>query len=173
MRYDGTHPQATVQAVLDKLSHSNDSDVVTILLIDEVFAAGKEVTNDNPDWSELRTSDNTNYVIAIRPLDPSIKKLFTVTPPRDKTTLSTRLLTPYRNSGNIRRLVKYYINHGGNQFLSPDCDSDLPDTVLPPGPLPVWIERTGEVEDSQVLDRVHSQVLDRVEDSQVGLSAWL
>ena len=44
--------------------------------------------------------------------------------------------------------------------MSPTDDHVLPDDVLPPGPLPLWLERTEEVEDREVLARVKQDMME-------------
>ena len=99
------------------------------------------------------------YILAIRP-DSATPSLHFVTPPTSSDTIAKRLPTPHRNSASIQQYLRYRIQHDGSRYLSPTDDHVLPDDVLPPGPLPLWLERTEEVEDREVLARVKQDIME-------------
>ena len=72
--------------------------------------------------------------------------------------LCQRLTTPHRNSANISRFFKFYVQHIGAGYLS-GIEEDKQAEHLPPGRLPVWVEKSKEVTDVQVLEFIKENYL--------------
>ena len=72
--------------------------------------------------------------------------------------LSRRLLTPHRNCHQIRQLNLFFIHHYGRGYLSPAEDVAAP--LLPPGRLPLWVQRTEEESEVSVLEMVKEEYTD-------------
>ena len=64
----------------------------------------------------------------------------------------------YRNNHNIRQLLLCRIKHFGSTYISTSEDHELPPHCLPPGGKPVWVERTQEGGDTEVLEYVKTIV---------------
>ena len=153
---DYKHPTTLVQTIIDTLGSYQDN---YILLVDEIPASDYDTTTSECNWSSLYSPTNVRYILAISP-DSATPSLHFVTPPTSSDTIAKRLPTPHRNSASIQQYLRYRIQHHGQDYLSPTDDHVLPDDVLPPGPLPLWLERTEEVEDREVLARVKQDIME-------------
>ena len=57
-------------------------------------------------------------------------------------------------------LRQFTIHHGLSKgYMSTSGDEELPQDVLPPGPLPLWVERTESVGDREVLQYLSDQTV--------------
>merc|ERR1719367_2761228 len=101
------------------------------------------------DWSSLTSREDVDFLLALSTF--SNVGLFKVIPPTDSSVLCQRLTTPHRNSANITRFFKFYLQHIGAGYLS-GIEEDKQAKHLPPGRLPVWVERSKKVTDVQVLE---------------------
>ena len=72
--------------------------------------------------------------------------------------LSRRLLTPHRNCHQIRQLHLFLLKHYVGGYLSTAEDVAAP--LLPPGRLPLWVQRTEEESDVSVLEMVKEEYTD-------------
>ena len=127
--------------------------------MDEIRPSDYDTTTSECNWSSLYSPTNVRYILAIRP-HSATPSLHCVTPPTSSDTIAKRLRTPHRNSASIQQYLRYRTQHHGKGHLSPTEDHVLPDDVLPPGPLPLWLERTEEVEDREVLARVKQDIME-------------
>ena len=92
-------------------------------------------------------------MIALNPWGRDSGTAYHVTPPADQQlVLSRRLLTPHRNCLEIRQLALFLLHHYADCYLSPA--EDVETTILPPGRLPLWIQRTDRESDVSVLEMV-------------------
>ena len=139
----------------------------TILLVDEVNPMSKEEkTKDTclADWSKLTSKDSVDCLISLQTYTNS-KTLYEVVPPDDKNIVAQRLLTPHRNSAGIAAFLKYTIHHTGVCYLSTKSDQQA--KHLPPGRLPVWLERSREVTDDQVMDFIIENIVHEIKSGTV------
>merc|ERR1711971_50187 len=83
---------------------------------------------------------------------------FKVVPPSDRDVLCQRLTTPHRNCQEIATFLKFYVQHLGGIYLS-GTEEDQQAGHLPPGRLSVWVERSPEVTDDQVLNFIKENYL--------------
>ena len=65
---------------------------------------------------------------------------------------------PHRNCKEIAAFLKFFVQHGGGRYLS-GTEEDEQASHLPPGQLPVWVERSEEVTDEQVLEFIKENYL--------------
>ena len=64
------------------------------------------------------------------------------------------MTTPHRNCSEIATLLKFHLNHSPGHYLS-GTEDDQQAQLLPPGRLPIWVEKTLEVTYDQVLDFIN------------------
>ena len=111
-----------------------------------------ETQNNNAckaDWSFLKSRENVDFIVTLSTF-AAAKALVEVVHPSDSNVVSQRLTTPHRNCAEIAALLKFYVHHLGRAYLS-GTDKEKQAEHLPPGRLPVWVERSREVTDEQVL----------------------
>ena len=145
-------PQSVIENILLSLcaGHQSSPSLQTILVVDEVFAMSKEESTKVPgvaDWSSLASKGGVDFIVALTSWASS-KTLYQVVPPTNVGVVSKRLSTPHRNCAGIASFLKFYVHHLGNTYLSTELDQIA--EHLPPGKLPVWIERSWEVKDADV-----------------------
>jgi hypothetical protein len=75
-------------------------------MMDEVKPMSDD-DNIGADWSDLKTRDNVDYLVALSPYVRDVN--VNVTPPSDNLTLSHQLLTQHRNCPEIRKFVMFCI----------------------------------------------------------------
>ena len=76
-----------------------------------------------------------------------------IAPPTDRSTVSHKLTTRHRNCEEIQTLTRFIEQHG-DKFITTETEPLLPSDQLPSGRVPVWIERSEEVTDVEVLEKV-------------------
>ena len=166
--HDTTHPQLYIEKILSSLSAQHSpSSPHTILLVDEVNPMSKEEKAKDSciaDWSKLTSRDGVDCLISLQTYTNS-KSPFEVVPPENEHIVGQRLQTPHRNCAGIAAFLKYTIEHTGVTYLSTENDQQA--KFLPPGGLPVWVERVREVTDDQVLDFINENLLDEIEGGTV------
>ena len=145
-------PQSVIENILLSLcaAHQSSPSLQTILVVDEVFAMSKEESTKVPgvaDWSSLASKGGVDFIVALTSWASS-KTFYQVVPPTNVGVVSQRLSTPHRNCAGIASFLKFYVHHLGNTYLSTELDQIA--EHLPPGKLPVWVERSWEVEDADV-----------------------
>ena len=157
IRYEKDRPQNTLKNLLIFLnaqrSHSSSH---TILLVDEVIPMSKEEEDNDAgkaDWSSLRSPEGVDFIVSLHTFASSAA-VWEVVPPTDSRVLSHRLTTPHRNCADIARYLKFQIEHENGMYLS-GIEEDEQAEHLPPGRLPVWMERSQEVTDGEVLDFIN------------------
>ena len=123
-----------------------------LLVMDEILSGSND--GKTSDWSNLTTNLlNVDFIFALNPL--GFEHLnFQVNPPIDENTLSYRLMCKHRNCYPIANFITYTNTHMLKTVLSPDDDSKLLLEQLSNGKLPIWIERTEDVSDIDVLSMV-------------------
>ena len=157
---DNDFSQAMIKKLLSSLSakHSSSSSK-TILVVDEVEPSPA-------DWSSFTCFEGVDFLLALSTFSSGGFKFFNVIPPNDKKVLCQRLSTPHRNCKQIGTFLKFYIQHGDDTYLS-GANEDKEAFYLPPGRLPVWIQRSQEVTHIQVLEFVKEN---HVADSKLGVT---
>ena len=160
IRYEFGRPQNTLKNLLIFLyaqpSHSSSH---TILLVDEVHPMSKEEEDKNAskaDWSSLRSLEGVDFIVSLSTFASS-EEVWEVVPPTDSRVLSHRLTTPHRNCAEIARYLKFQLHHEYtmNGMYLTDIEEDKQAEHLPPGRLPVWMERSQEVTDGEVFDFIN------------------
>ena len=148
VKYEGRQPQSTLTSLLSRLAASPP---LTLLLVDETSPGGG-------DWAGFEPCDNVDFFIALAPWGRGSggEPVYQVTPPADQQlVLSRRLLTPHRNCHQIRQLNLCLQYHFGGNYLSMAEDVAAP--LLPPGRLPLWVQRTEEESEVSVLEMVKEE----------------
>ena len=105
-----TQPKDTINAVIRCLS-SDETDQLTIFVCDEVEPC-RDDGQTTPDWTDLATADNVEWILSIRPFGGS-EETINMKPPSDPSILNRKLLHGYRNSYPIRLVSssQFYFVH--------------------------------------------------------------
>ena len=149
--FDPDRPLDTISCLASAIG-TKHPDYYTILMIDEVIS---QTTGDsakrNADWSKFSIDcENVDVVMAVSPIGPGTQ-CFSLTPPQDTAHIFSRqLVEPHRSSFEISKLQRWLRYHSP-MHLSSESDIELPAHKLPPGNIPIWISRTEEVTDEEVL----------------------
>ena len=98
-KYDLTQPKDTINAVIRSLS-SDETDQLTIFVCDEVETC-RDDGQTTPDWTDLATADNVEWILSIRPNTGS-RETINMKPPSDPSILDRKLVHSHRNSYPIR-----------------------------------------------------------------------
>ena len=153
-------PRRYLQADQSSASH-------TILLVDEVQPMTRnerdlkfELGSTKADWSSFTSREGVDFIIALSATNYNNKNTkYKVVPPTDSRTLSKRLTTPHRNCKEIETFFKYYVHHHGSDYLS-GIEKEKEAEYLPPGRMPIWVQRGREVSDEEVLEFVKENYVD-------------
>ena len=144
VEYNYRRPQSTLASLLPRLAASPP---LTLLLVDETFAG-------EGDWASFQPCKNLDFMIALAPWDRISDTVHQVTPPADQQLiLSRRLLTPHRNCHQIRQFNLFILHHHNKLSLEEDVAAPL----LPPGRLPLWVQKTEEESDVSVLEMLKEE----------------
>ena len=171
VEYEELDAQSTLTRLLPRLAASPP---LTLLLVDETkpgegtygpyesslrqmgYREQRGEGEGEADWADFQPCDNLDFMIALAPWSYHTRGVYRVTPPADQQlVLSRRLLTPHRNCHQIRQLYLFFLHHYGRIHLS--SAEDLAAPHLPPGRLPIWIQRTEEESDISVLEMVKEE----------------
>ena len=168
VKYNRNHPRATLENILASLSDHHDTDPNhTILVVDEVIPQSDEEEQSGgiADWSYFSSSqDGVDIILALGTFTAS-RTLHKVKPPSDLQFVCQRLTKPHRNSKGIQRFMRFFLHHSSCGYLS--IEGDQNSSHLPPGCLPIWIERSREVHDDQVLAFIASSYLEKTQKGTV------
>ena len=104
IEYDYTTPRDTINRVITSLSDKyTDTDIVTLLLVDEVWpCASKQRT---PDWRDLEVRENVIWLLGLSPRAYSATST-EVLPPVNSSVLTRPLVFKHRNCPQIRNFIK-------------------------------------------------------------------
>ena len=105
-----TKPKDTIKAVIRSLSLEK-TDQLTIFVCDEVPPCRHD-GQTTPDWTDLATADNVEWILSIRPTGGICKETINMKPPSDPSILDRKLVHGHRNSYPIRSVSissLYYI----------------------------------------------------------------
>ena len=131
-----------------KINEINQGRKQYIILLDEVI-----LNNDGMDFSELQLiSSFINVLIAINPAGYYLTKPVQITSPSGSNILAKQLFTRHRNSTLLAHVNKFY-RDTNDAYKCLDVSNDKPlDTFnLPSGPLPIWIQRSLDATDEEVM----------------------
>ena len=165
-----SNPHSILRKILSSLS-AEHSLSHKILHLDEVWPnkwASDWGGNVKADWSSFTSCEDVDFLLALSTFSNHIRDdFFTVIPPSDEMILCQRLSTPHRNCREIEIFFKYFIQHRlvANYIAGTEEDQQASD--LPPGRLPVWIQRSPEVTDVQVLEFIKEN---NVADTKLGVT---
>ena len=102
--FDPTTPRDTINRVIvalsDKYSDIHYTDVVTLLLVDEVRPCSNNQTA--PDWRDLEVRENVIWFLAVSPIAPHASST-ELLPPVKGGVLTRHLIHKYRNCSQIRK----------------------------------------------------------------------
>ena len=135
-----------------KINEINQGKKQYIILLDEVI-----LNNDGMDFSELQLiSSFINVLIAINPAGYYLTKPVQITSPSGSNVLARQLFTRHRNSIQIAVLLAHankFYRDTNDAYKCLDVSNDKPlDTFnLPSGPLPIWIQRSLDATDEEVM----------------------
>ena len=154
-----TNPKDTINSVLQMLSEKYKN-TYNILFVDEIRPINDlHLTNGEFDWSDMAlVPSNVNFLFALNPRGDQFKCHFQVIPPNNSKTLCQQLFNRHRNCYEIAQLLDYFkpiftIHYG---ILNPCHDTILNKACLPAGRLPVWIERSRNISDEVILEKIKS-----------------
>ncbi len=100
---DGT-PRDTINRVITSLSDKySDTDIVTLLLVDEVLSCHDK--QRTPDWRDLEVRENVIWLLGLSPRAPSATST-EVLPPVNSSVLTRPLVFKHRNCPQIRNFIK-------------------------------------------------------------------
>ena len=136
-----------------------------IILLDEIL-----VNNDGMDFSEVQLIYSLiNILMAVNPAGFYLTKTVEITSLSGNNVLPKQLFTRHRNSFQIAVLLahinKFYkeretLNLGAKyKCLDAVNDKPLDDSDLPSGPLPIWIQRSQDATDEEVLEYMKESFL--------------
>ena len=151
-------PKSMIKNIMDQLStQMSQSPSHTILLIDEVYPVSKEEQSKDEelmaDWTSLKTKEGVHFILSFSTFSTT-NTFFNVTLPTDKEILCQKLTVPHRNCAEIAKLFQFQIQHLGRAYLA-GTEHDRQAVHLPPGRLPIWVERSKEVTDEEVFDFIN------------------
>ena len=85
-----------------------DTEIVTLLLVDEVFPCEEEQTT--PDWRDLEVRENVIWLLGLSPRAYKVTST-EVLPPVNSSVLTRPLVYKHRNCPQIRNLIKTIAIH--------------------------------------------------------------
>ena len=159
----GTYTKTAVEnlnTVFAKLNELIKGKKHIIIVLDEVI-----INYDCIDFSGLRLDyPSITIIIAINPAGYFLTKEVVIKPPSRKNVLAVQLKTKHRNSYQIAVLIahinKFYKDRNESyKCLDSANDKPLEPSNMPNGPLPIWIQRSPETTDEQVLENLKSKIL--------------
>ena len=96
-------PRDTINRVITSLLDNTDTDIVTLLLVDEVFPC--EINQTTPDWRDLEVRENVIWLLGLSPR-ASYATSTEVLPPVHSFVLTRHLVVIHRNCAQIRNFIK-------------------------------------------------------------------
>ena len=136
---DIDNPLEIINNLIQKISIAT-KDSRSIFFLDEVFGKNHQGRiNVTCDWSNLRLPKNVDVLMAVNPQGIGFKQRFEIIAPFNENTLARRLLGKHRNCPSISALLDHYkVLFEHNSYLESSLDMEL---EMPPGDLPVWIQK--------------------------------
>ena len=150
---DFDSPLNIVNNLIQRISIAT-KDSQSIIFLDEIF--GKNLfgeANDTCDWSSLIFHNNLDVLMAVNPQGIAFKKRFEVIMPKTETIFARRLFGKHRNCKSISVLLDHYkAMFENNAYLESSLDLEL---EMPPGDLPIWIQKEKKESDYDVLQYIN------------------
>ena len=143
-----------------KLNAKNNGKKHIIILLDEVI-----VNHDCIDFSGLRLDyPFITIIIAVNPAGYDLTKEVVIKPPSRKNVWAVQLKSKHRNSYQIAVLIAHinkFLKDQGGAYKCLDSANDKPldPSNMPNGPLPIWVQRSAEMTDEQVLKYLKIDIL--------------
>ena len=109
IEYNVSTPRDTINRVITSLSDKyRDTDIVTILLVDEVLPC--TVYQTIPDWRDLEVRENVIWLLGLSPRTNHIHSPTSteVLPPVNSSVLTRPLLFKHRHCSQIRNFIDFY-----------------------------------------------------------------
>ena len=104
IKHFDTTPRDTINKVITSLSEKHqDTDTVTLLLIDEVRPCASKQTT--PDWRDLEVRENVIWLLGLSPHAYNASST-EVLPPENSFVLTRHLVHKHRNCPQIRNFIK-------------------------------------------------------------------
>ena len=105
-----------------------------------------------------------NVLMAVNPAGYNLTKLVEIMSPLGSNVFNKQLFTRHRNSYQIAMVLahinKFYkYRNIGYKCLGAENDTPLDASNLPSGPLPIWIQRSQETTDEEVLEYLNLSFL--------------
>ena len=104
IEYNEDTPRDTINRVITSLSDKySDTEIVTLLLLDEVWPCYREQIT--PDWRDLEVRENVIWLLGLSPVAHWATST-DVLPPVNSSVLTRHLVYKYRNCRQIRNFIK-------------------------------------------------------------------
>ena len=135
-----------------KVNEMNKEKKHIIILLDEVI-----INYDCIDFAELQLDyPFITIIISVNPAGYDLTKEVVVKPPSRKNVLAVQLKAKHRNSYQIAVLIAHinkFYNEEKQDYKCLDSANDKPldPSNLPNSPLPIWVQRSQDMTDEQVL----------------------
>ena len=97
---DYNHPRDLINNVIRELSSAKTHDV-TIFLCDEIYPCWNDDGQITPDWRDVITPDNVQWILSFNPRGYS-KETINLTPPSHSSVVERKLIHGHRNAYLIR-----------------------------------------------------------------------
>ena len=156
IKWDIYHPISCINKVVKELSELGEDNCLNILLIDEVISKKEnECWNDFPLSSLDLSRTNIDLLLALNPAGSyyyNLKTSSKVIPCEHPNTLQKQLFVKHRNNYETAVLMDHWFSEFKSNYLDSSNDMPLDPNKLPPGRLPLWVERGVNVSNQEVLD---------------------
>ena len=137
-------PLQTINSLIERISNESKTSK-SILFLDEIFVKNDEGEPNYGyyDWSDLSLKPNVDVFLAANPQGRNFKQKFKMIVPKTTDVTSWQLHGKHRNSFNISILLDHYkyIYETINAYLDGSNDIIGDKSELPPGRIPVWIQK--------------------------------
>ena len=164
---DIDHPVRDINKIIKIVSEKDTSNTINIFLFDEV-----KPMKENKSWKDFDLSFldlsrlNIDLLMALNPVSSKFKgfrKGYKIIQHKHSNTLACQLYMRHRNNYETAVFVDHWVAYFKSKYgyLDPSNDIPLDPDTLPPGRLPLWIQRSVNVSDQEVLDFIKTEyVLD-------------
>ena len=103
IEHNPSTPRDTINRVITSLSDNTDTDIVTLLLVDEVWPCYND--QRTPDWRDLEVRENVIWLLGLSPRADYATST-EVLPPVNSSVLTRPLIYKHRNCPQIRNFIK-------------------------------------------------------------------
>ena len=128
---DRKQPRDLINNVIRELSSAKTHDV-TIFLCDEIYPCWNDDGQITPDWRDVITPDNVQWILSFNPKGHS-NETINLTPPSISSIVERKLIHGHRNAYLIRSagISSFYISH---YFIITDCSTPSTFLTMPRSP---------------------------------------